>query len=192
VLKTLMDKIDQLIIGGGIANTFLKACGHNIGNSLYEEDLVPAALALLASAKTQGKLIPLPVDLVCAKTFSKDADAQTKMISEVEDDDLILDVGPQTAKLYVDILKQAKTIVWNGPLGVFEFDAFGNGTKVLAEAIARSDAFSVAGGGDTLSAIAKYGVSEGISYISTGGGAFLEFLEGKQLPAIAILEASEH
>jgi phosphoglycerate kinase len=187
VLESLMEKIDQLIIGGGIANTFLKAKGFNIGNSLCEDELIPAAKSLLNLAEEQGKQIPLPIDVICAKTFSKEAEASCKLVGEVEDDDLILDVGPQTAKLYASILQKALTIVWNGPLGVFEFDQFGEGTRVLAEAIAESDAFSVAGGGDTLSAIAKYGVGERISYISTGGGAFLEFLEGKQLPAISIL-----
>ena len=187
VLESLMEKIDQLIIGGGIANTFLKAKGFNIGNSLCEDELIPAAKSLLNLAEEQGKQIPMPIDVICAKTFSKEAEASCKLVGEVEDDDLILDVGPQTAKLYAFILQKALTIVWNGPLGVFEFDQFGEGTRVLAEAIAESDAFSVAGGGDTLSAIAKYGVGERISYISTGGGAFLEFLEGKQLPAISIL-----
>jgi phosphoglycerate kinase len=187
VLGSLMEKIDQLIIGGGIANTFLKAKGFNIGNSLCEDELIPAAKSLLNLAEEQGKQIPLPIDVICAKTFSKEAEASCKLVGEVEDDDLILDVGPQTAKLYASILQKALTIVWNGPLGVFEFDQFGEGTRVLAEAIAESDAFSVAGGGDTLSAIAKYDVGERISYISTGGGAFLEFLEGKQLPAISIL-----
>jgi phosphoglycerate kinase len=187
VLESLMEKIDQLIIGGGIANTFLKAKGFNIGNSLCEDELIPAAKSLLNLAEEQGKQIPLPIDVICAKTFSKEAEASCKLVGEVEDDDLILDVGPQTAKLYASILQKALTIVWNGPLGVFEFDQFGEGTRVLAEAIAESDAFSVAGGGDTLSAIAKYDVGERISYISTGGGAFLEFLEGKQLPAISIL-----
>ena len=187
VLESLMEEIDQLIIGGGIANTFLKAKGFNIGNSLCEDELIHAAKSLLNLAEEQGKQIPLPIDVICAKTFSKEAEASCKLVGEVEDDDLILDVGPQTAKLYASILQKALTIVWNGPLGVFEFDQFGEGTRVLAEAIAESDAFSVAGGGDTLSAIAKYGVGERISYISTGGGAFLEFLEGKQLPAISIL-----
>ena len=187
VLESLMEEIDQLIIGGGIANTFLKAKGFNIGNSLCEDELIHAAKSLLNLAEEQGKQIPLPIDVICAKTFSKEAEASCKLVGEVEDDDLILDVGPQTAKLYASILEKALTIVWNGPLGVFEFDQFSEGTRVLAEAIAESDAFSVAGGGDTLSAIAKYGVGERISYISTGGGAFLEFLEGKQLPAISIL-----
>jgi phosphoglycerate kinase len=192
VLESLMEKIDQLIIGGGIANTFLKANGHNIGNSLYEADLIPAAKTLMSEAEKHNKKIPLPLDVVCGKQFSKDAEATVKLISEIEDDDLIMDVGPKTASLYADILKQSKTIVWNGPLGVFEFDQFGHGTQALAEAIASSSAFSVAGGGDTLSAISKYNVAEKISYISTGGGAFLEFLEGKQLPALAILATTEH
>lgn len=192
VLESLMGKIDQLIIGGGIANTFLKASGYNIGNSLCEDDLIPAAAKLMSEAKKQGKQIPLPIDVVCGKQFNKDAEAKTKLVDEVEDDDLIMDVGPETAKLYASFLKQSMTIVWNGPLGVFEFDQFGHGTQALARAIAESDAFSVAGGGDTLSAIAKYDVAKNISYISTGGGAFLEFLEGKQLPAIAILEATGH
>jgi phosphoglycerate kinase len=192
VLESLMDKIDQLIIGGGIANTFLKARGYNIGNSLYEAELVSSASVLLDLAEKQGKQIPLPVDVVCARTFSKDADACIKKVSEVVGDDLILDVGPETADLYASIIRQAKTIVWNGPLGVFEFDQFGHGTAVLAKAIAQSGAFSVAGGGDTLSAIAKFRVASGISYISTGGGAFLEFLEGKQLPAVAVLETSRN
>jgi phosphoglycerate kinase len=191
VLESLMDKIDELIIGGGIANTFLKASGYNIGNSLFEENLVPAATSLLAMAEKQGKTIPMPVDVVCAKEFSKRAPAQCKTVSDIESDDLIMDVGPETAKIYASILQRSKTIVWNGPLGVFEFDQFGHGTEALANAIAESNAFSVAGGGDTLSAIAKYGVSEYISYISTGGGAFLEFLEGKKLPSIAILETRQ-
>jgi phosphoglycerate kinase len=192
VLESLMDKIDELIIGGGIANTFLKASGYNIGNSLFEENLVPAATSLLAMAEKQGKTIPMPVDVVCAKEFSKRAPAQCKTVSDIESDDLIMDVGPETAKIYASILQRSKTIVWNGPLGVFEFDQFGHGTEALANAIAESNAFSVAGGGDTLSAIAKYGVSEYISYISTGGGAFLEFLEGKKLPSIAILETRQN
>lgn len=192
VLESLMEKIDQLIIGGGIANTFLKAHGCNIGNSLYEEDLLPATKTLLNIAEKQGKQIPLPLDVVCAKEFNREAKAITKQVSDIEDDDLIMDVGPQTTSRYAGILKQAKTIVWNGPLGVFEFDQFGRGTQVLAAAIAASDAFSIAGGGDTLSAISKYGVADNISYISTGGGAFLEFLEGKKLPAVAILEDSSN
>ncbi len=188
VLESLIEKIDQLIIGGGIANTFLKASGCNIGNSLYEEDLVSAAESLLDTASKQGQQIPLPLDVVCGKEFSKSAKAFVKQVNDIEDDDLIMDVGPETTALYTGIIKQAKTIVWNGPLGVFEFDQFGRGTQSLASAVAASDAFSIAGGGDTLSAISKYGVADNISYISTGGGAFLEFLEGKQLPAVAILE----
>jgi phosphoglycerate kinase len=191
LLESLMEKIDQLIIGGGIANTFLKASGYNIGNSLCEDDLIPAANKLMSEAKKQGKQIPLPIDVVCGKEFSKDAKAQTKLVDEVEDDDLIMDVGPETAKLYASILKKSLTIVWNGPLGVFEFDQFGHGTQALATAIAENDAFSIAGGGDTLSAIAKYNVTKDISYISTGGGAFLEILEGKKLPAVAVLETSQ-
>ena len=190
VLKSLLGKIDQLIIGGGIANTFLKASGVNIGNSLYEEDLLDEARNLQQRASEEGREIPLPVDVVCGKEFDRNAKATVKSLDEIEDDDLIMDVGPQTAENYAEILQQAKTIVWNGPLGVFEFDQFGHGTEELSKAIAASPAFSVAGGGDTLAAISKYGVSEDISYISTGGGAFLEFLEGKSLPAIAILEKS--
>ena len=190
VLESLMEKIDQLIIGGGIANTFLKARGYNIGKSLCEDDLLPAAEKLFELAEKRGSQIPLPIDVVCGKEFDKHAQAHTRMIEDVEDDDLIMDVGPQTATLYASHLQQAKTIVWNGPLGVFEFDQFGEGTRALAESIAASEAFSVAGGGDTLAAIARYGVSDGISYISTGGGAFLEFLEGKKLPAISILESA--
>ena len=190
VLKSLLGKIDQLIIGGGIANTFLKASGVNIGNSLYEEDLLDEARKLQQRASEEGREIPLPVDVVCGKEFDRNAKATVKSLDEIEDDDLIMDVGPQTAENYAEILQQAKTIVWNGPLGVFEFDQFGHGTEELSKAIAASPAFSVAGGGDTLAAISKYGVSEDISYISTGGGAFLEFLEGKSLPAIAILEKS--
>ena len=188
VLKSLLGKIDQLIIGGGIANTFLKASGFNIGNSLYEEDLLDEARNLQKQASEEGRDIPLPVDVVCGKEFDKEAAATVKNLDEIEDDDLIMDVGPRTAKNYAAILQQANTIVWNGPLGVFEFDQFGKGTEELSKAIAQSKAFSVAGGGDTLAAISKYKVSKEISYISTGGGAFLEFLEGKSLPAIAILE----
>lgn len=188
ILDTLSEKVDQLIVGGGIANTFLKASGYNIGNSLCENDLVEDARALMAKAKANGAEIPLPVDVVCAKEFSEHADASIKHIDQVEDDDMILDVGPETISKFTAMLEQAETIVWNGPLGVFEFDRFSAGTRALAESIAISDAFSIAGGGDTLSAISKFGVSSKISYISTGGGAFLEFLEGKKLPAVAILE----
>ncbi len=181
VLDALSQIVDQLIVGGGIANTFIAAAGHEVGKSLYEADLLDQAKAL--AAKT-----PVPVDVVTGKEFSADAIAETKSVSEVAADDLILDIGPETAAQFAEILKTAGTIIWNGPVGVFEFDKFGGGTKALAEAIAESSAFSVAGGGDTLAAIDKYGVADRISYISTGGGAFLEFVEGKKLPAVAILE----
>jgi phosphoglycerate kinase len=181
VLDALSQIVDQLIVGGGIANTFIAAAGHEVGKSLYEADLLDQAKAL--AAKT-----PVPVDVVTGKEFSADAIAETKSVSEVAADDLILDIGPETAAQFAAILKTAGTIIWNGPVGVFEFDQFGGGTKALAEAIAESSAFSVAGGGDTLAAIDKYGVADRISYISTGGGAFLEFVEGKKLPAVAILE----
>jgi len=181
VLDSLSQIVDQLIVGGGIANTFIAAAGHEVGKSLYEADMLDQAKAL--AAKT-----PVPVDVVTGKEFSADAIAETKSVNEVVADDLILDIGPKTAAQFAGILKTAGTIIWNGPVGVFEFDQFGDGTKALAEAIAESPAFSVAGGGDTLAAIDKYGVAEQISYISTGGGAFLEFVEGKTLPAVAILE----
>ncbi len=190
ILESLSKKVDQLIVGGGIANTFLKAAGYNVGKSLYEEGLVEKAKKIMAAAKESGGEIPLPVDVVCAKEFSAHADASIKGIENIEYDDMILDVGPETIARFTDILGQAQTIVWNGPLGVFEFDRFSAGTRALAESIAISDAFSIAGGGDTLSAITKFGVSNKISYISTGGGAFLEFLGGKKLPAVAILEES--
>jgi phosphoglycerate kinase len=184
LLESLADKVDQLIVGGGIANTFLAAAGKPVGKSLYEPDLLESAQRI--AKKVQ---IPLPVDVVVAKEFSASAEATVKAIDEVADDDMILDVGPQTAHVFAALMKEARTIVWNGPVGVFEFDQFGNGTRELAEAIADSDAFSIAGGGDTLAAMDKYGISDKISYISTGGGAFLEFLEGKVLPAVAILES---
>jgi len=190
MLKSLMEKVDQLIVGGGIANTFLKAAGHNIGNSLFEPGLVDEANKLMEESEHNGKTIPLPIDVVCAKEFDEKAAAITKSITEIEDDDMIMDVGPETSKQIANIISSAGTIVWNGPLGVFEFEQFSNGTHKLAEVIAKNNAFSIAGGGDTLSAISKFGVSENISYISTGGGAFLEFLEGKKLPAVAILEES--
>ncbi len=190
ILESLLEKVDQLIVGGGIANTFLKAAGNNIGNSLHEPDLVNVAKKLMETANQLGKDIPLPTDVICAKEFNENAEAITKSISEIGDDDLIMDVGPETSKQITSIISSAGAIVWNGPLGVFEFEQFSNGSRVLAEAVANSDAFSIAGGGDTLSAISKFGVSENISYISTGGGAFLEFLEGKKLPAVAILEES--
>lgn len=188
VLESLSEKVDQLIVGGGILNTFIAAEGHNVGQSLYEADLVPEAKRLMEKARAKGGEIPIPEDVVVAKSFAEDAIASVKPVDDVATDELILDVGPQTAARYGNALKHAGTIVWNGPVGVFEFDQFGEGTKALAHAIAESDAFSIAGGGDTLAAIAKYGVGERISYISTGGGAFLEFLEGKTLPAVAALE----
>jgi len=190
ILESLLEKVDQLIVGGGIVNAFLKAAGNNIGNSLHEPDLVNVAKKLMETAKQRGKDIPLPTDVVCAKEFNENAEATTKSISKIDDDDLIMDVGPETSKQFASIIASAGTIVWNGPLGVFDFEQLSNGTHTLAEAIANSNAFSIAGGGDTLSAISKFGVSEKISYISTGGGAFLEFLEGKKLPAVAILEES--
>jgi phosphoglycerate kinase len=187
VLDTLADKVDTLIVGGGIANTFIAADGHGVGKSLYEADMLDTARDLAANKDDRAD-IPVPTDVVCADQFSADATASTKSIEAVAEDDMILDIGPETARRFAGILKSAGTIIWNGPVGVFEFDAFGEGTKVLAEAIATSDAFSVAGGGDTLAAIDKYGVRDGISYISTGGGAFLEFVEGKTLPAVEMLE----
>jgi len=186
VLRTLAEKVDTLIVGGGISNTFLLAQGFPIGKSLAEPDLVNEAKALLHDFP--GKF-PLPVDAVCAKSFAADAAAETKGIDQVADDDLILDVGPRTMEMLAPLLMSAGTIVWNGPLGVFEFDAFSKGTQSLAQIIARSPAFSIAGGGDTLAAIAKFGVTQDVSYVSTGGGAFLEFLEGKELPAVAMLNA---
>ena len=183
VLDALADKVDQLIVGGGIANTFLAAAGHPVGKSLCEKDLIPAAQKLAEKVH-----IPLPVDVVVAKAFAEDAEATTKKVDDVAEDDLILDVGPQTAHVFAALMKEARTIIWNGPVGVFEFDQFGEGTRELAEAIADSEAFSIAGGGDTLAAVDKYGIADDISYISTGGGAFLEFVEGKTLPAVAVLE----
>ncbi len=188
ILKSLADKVDQLIVGGGIANTFMLAAGLKIGKSLAEPDLVEEAKAIIDMMKARGASVPIPTDVVTAKTFSATAEATVKAAADVADDDLILDIGPDTASALANQLKSAGTIVWNGPVGVFEFDAFGNGTKTLAEAIAASDAFSIAGGGDTLAAIAKYGITDKVGYISTGGGAFLEFLEGKTLPAVAVLE----
>lgn len=188
VLYTLSEKVDQLIVGGGIANTFIAAAGHNVGKSLCEDDLIDSAKALTAKAKETDGDIPVPIDVVCGKEFSESTDAVIKSVSDVDDDDMIFDIGPATAKQFSEMLKDAGTIVWNGPVGVFEFDQFGEGTKALAHAIAESNAFSVAGGGDTVAAIDKYGVADDISYISTGGGAFLEFLEGKPLPAVTVLE----
>ena len=183
VLNSLSQTCDSLIVGGGIANTFLAAAGYKVGKSLYEADLVDTAKAIAAKVS-----VPLPIDVVVAKAFAEDAEAAVKAVADVADDDMILDIGPQTARLFAEMLKASQTILWNGPVGVFEFDQFGNGTKALAQAIAQSPAFSIAGGGDTLAAIDKYGVAEQIGYISTGGGAFLEFVEGKVLPAVEVLE----
>lgn len=184
VLETLSEKVDQLIVGGGIANTFLAAAGHPIGKSLNEKELIPVASKLMEKCQ-----IPLPPDVVTAKVFKEDAPAETKTVDSVSDDDIILDIGPEAAKELASILKGAGTIIWNGPVGVFEFDQFGEGTRTIAQAIAESSAFSIAGGGDTLAAVDKYGIGDKLSYISTGGGAFLEFVEGKVLPAVAMLEA---
>jgi len=189
VLESLLAKVDKLIVGGGIANTFLAATGVAVGKSLHEPDMLDTARALLARAKARGADIPLPTDVVVATEFAPTAIATVKPVAAVGADELILDIGPQTAAVLAQMLQSAGTILWNGPVGVFEFDQFGGGTRVIAEAIARSPAFSLAGGGDTLAAIEKYGVEQGISYISTGGGAFLEFVEGKTLPAVAALEA---
>ena len=189
VLESLSEKVDQLIVGGGIANTFIAAAGFPVGKSLYEADLIPEAQRLIAAAKKAGSDIPIPVDVVCAKEFSDTAIATIKKVADVEDDDLILDIGPDTAKLYAELIKSAGTIVWNGPVGVFEIEQFSHGTQTLATAIAESSAFSIAGGGDTLAAIDKYNINDKVSYTSTGGGAFLEFLEGKELPAVAILKS---
>lgn len=188
ILETLSEKVDQLIVGGGIVNTFLKAAGYEIGKSLYEPDLVDVASKLIKQAEENGCQIPLPVDVICGKEFDESTPATTKSISEVSADDLIMDVGPETAKQLNEVITNVSTIVWNGPLGVFEFDQFSQGTESLANAIAKSNAYSIAGGGDTIAAISKFNVEDDISYISTGGGAFLEFLEGKKLPAIEILE----
>lgn len=183
VLESLSKIVDQLVVGGGIANTFIAAQGHNVGKSLCESDLIPTAKKLMETCE-----IPVPTDVVCGKEFSETTPAETKQSSDVTDDDMIFDIGPNSTQELVEIMKKAGTIVWNGPVGVFEFDQFGDGTKDLAMAIANSDAFSIAGGGDTLAAVDKYDIEEKVSYISTGGGAFLEFLEGKKLPAVEILE----
>lgn len=188
VLESLSTKVDRLIVGGGIANTFIAAAGFPVGKSLYEAGLIDQAKSLMADAKQKGGEIPVPVDVVCAKEFSKSATAAVKLVADVEEGDMILDIGPETAAQYAEILKTAGTIVWNGPVGVFEIEQFSRGTRCLAEAIAESYAFSIAGGGDTLAAIDKYGIAEKISYTSTGGGAFLEFLEGKELPAVTMLQ----
>ena len=189
LLGNLVGKVDQLIVGGGIANTFIAAMGHPVGKSLCEHDLVETARAIMAQAKARGADIPVPTDVVVAPAFAADAPATIKAVADVGPDDMILDIGPDTAARYSATIASAGSILWNGPVGVFEFDAFGKGTEVLARAIADSEAFSIAGGGDTLAAVEKYGVAEGIDYISTGGGAFLEFCEGKELPAVAALEA---
>ncbi len=188
VLEALSQKVDQLIVGGGIANTFIAAMGHNVGKSLYEADLVDEAKRLMEAAKAKGGEIPVPLDVVVGKEFSESAEATVKKVDEVTDDDMIFDVGPETAAQYADMLKNAGTIVWNGPVGVFEFDQFGAGTKAMGMAIAESNGFSLAGGGDTIAAIQKYDIYDRVSYISTAGGAFLEYLEGKTLPAVAMLE----
>jgi len=188
LLEALLDRVDKLIVGGGIANTFLAATGVAVGKSLYEKDMLEIARKLLARAHARGAEIPLPVDVVVAREFAATAHADVRAVGQVADDELILDIGPDTAEQLAAILQAAGTIIWNGPVGVFEFDQFGEGTKAIANAIASSKSFSIAGGGDTLAAIEKYGVEDGISYISTGGGAFLEFVEGKTLPAVAVLE----
>jgi phosphoglycerate kinase len=187
LLSSLVGKVDQLIVGGGIANTFIAAMGFGVGKSLVEMDLVDTAKQIMADAKARGADIPVPSDVVVAPRFAADAPATVKPVDAVGADDMILDIGPDTAARYAELIGAAGTVVWNGPVGVFEFDAFGHGTQVLARAIATSDAFSIAGGGDTLAAVDKYGIAGDVSYISTGGGAFLEFLEGKELPAVAAL-----
>ena len=189
LLSSLVSKVDQLIVGGGIANTFIAAMGHGVGKSLVEMDLIETANAIMADARARGADIPLPTDVVVAPAFAADAPATVKRIDEVGADDMILDIGPQTAQAYAELIAKDGTVVWNGPVGVFEFDAFGRGTEAVARAIAASPAFSIAGGGDTLAAVDKYGIEADVSYISTGGGAFLEFLEGKELPAVAALKA---
>ena len=189
LLDNLIGKVDQLIVGGGIANTFIAALGHPIGNSLYEPNLIDAAKKVMADAKRRGAEVPMPVDVVVAPEFSAHAPATVRPVDQVKDDEMILDIGPETARRYAELIAKAGTVVWNGPVGVFEFDAFGQGTETLARAIAASSAFSIAGGGDTLAAVDKYGIADDVSYISTGGGAFLEFLEGKELPAVTALKA---
>ena len=187
LLENLVDRVDQLIVGGGIANTFIAAAGHRVGTSLMEADLVEAARDVMARARERGAEVPIPTDVVVAPEFSASASATVKPVDRVGEKEMILDIGPDTARAYAERIAAAGTVVWNGPVGVFEFDAFGKGTETLAHAIADSDAFSIAGGGDTLAAVDKYGIADGVSYISTGGGAFLEFLEGKELPAVAAL-----
>ncbi|MGN7920251.1 phosphoglycerate kinase [Lysobacter sp. ESA13C] len=188
LLSSLVSKVDQLIVGGGIANTFIAAMGHSVGKSLVEPDLIDTAKQIMADAKARGADIPVPTDVVVAPAFAADAPATVKAVDAVDAGDMILDIGPDTAARYAELIKNAGTVVWNGPVGVFEFDAFGHGTQTLARAIAASKAFSIAGGGDTLAAVDKYGIADEVSYISTGGGAFLEFLEGKELPAVTALK----
>ncbi|HKZ10607.1 MAG TPA: phosphoglycerate kinase [Rhodanobacteraceae bacterium] len=188
LLQNLVQRVDQLIVGGGIANTFIAAAGHKVGKSLFEADLLDAARKVIERAHARGADVPVPSDVVTAPKFAADAPATVKPVDQVGDGEMILDIGPDTAKRYADMIAKAGTVVWNGPVGVFEFDAFGHGTETLARAIADSKAFSIAGGGDTLAAVDKYGIEDKVSYISTGGGAFLEFLEGKTLPAVAMLE----
>jgi phosphoglycerate kinase len=189
LLENLIGRIDQLIVGGGIANTFIRAAGHPVGTSLCEPDLVEAAGRIMAAARARGAELPIPTDVVVADRFAADARATVRPVGDVGADEMILDIGPETAQRYAALIRAAGTVVWNGPVGVFEFDAFGAGTRALADAIAASDAFSIAGGGDTLAAIEKYGIAGRVGYISTGGGAFLEFLEGRELPAVVALEA---
>jgi phosphoglycerate kinase len=187
LLTSLVGKVDQLIVGGGIANTFMAAVGLPVGKSLFEPDLLDTARAILADAKSRGADIPIPQDVVVAKAFDANAEATVKDANAVAEDDLILDIGPKTTEYYADLIMKAGTVVWNGPVGVFEFNAFSKGTEGLAKAIAASSAFSIAGGGDTLAAVDKYAIEQDVGYISTGGGAFLEFLEGKPLPAVTAL-----
>jgi phosphoglycerate kinase len=188
VLESLSEKVDQMVVGGGIANTFLKAAGHEVGKSLCEDDLVPTAQALMQKMSARGAAVPIAVDVVCGKKFDANEPAIKKDVAAVADDDMIFDIGAKSAHELAGIIKNAGTVVWNGPVGVFEFDQFGEGTKTIAEAIANTKAFTLAGGGDTIAAIQKYDIYDKVSYISTAGGAFLEFLEGKTLPAVEILE----
>ncbi|MEJ2535323.1 MAG: phosphoglycerate kinase, partial [Gammaproteobacteria bacterium] len=189
VLEALLDRCDQLIVGGGIANTFIAATGHEVGASLHEPDLIPEAQRLIRIAHEKGGNIPIPKDVLVAKSFDESAEAIVRHLDEIQDDDIILDIGPLTAADYAEIIWAAGTVIWNGPVGVFEFEHFRHGTEAVAEAIAESNCYSIAGGGDTLAAIDRFGIADQVSYISTGGGAFLEYVEGKKLPAIAVLEA---
>jgi phosphoglycerate kinase len=189
VLEALSAKVDQLVVGGGIANTFIKAAGHQVGKSLCEDDLVDTAKALMEKMTANNATIPIATDVVCGKQFDENEPAVTKAVADVEDDDMIFDIGPDSAQALAEIIKNAGTVVWNGPVGVFEFDQFGEGTKTISMAIAETEAFTLAGGGDTIAAIQKYDIYDRVSYISTAGGAFLEYLEGKTLPAVAMLEA---